>query len=177
MSLQVTGALLLRGTLGRATFPLLDAGPISKCGDRFTLSLTSLSLSWYVGIFVRLVWLTLAEKISLLRKLPKHRLNSAPHSCRTVWLLSLCECVFSVALMPLSVSLFPPPIPLDYCHYFSQLGISMNMDVVNGLKSGWCKTEEICGATSNRSVYAEDRKALLPAKPGHCCRNSRNLWA
>lgn len=136
VSLQVTGALLLRGTLGRATFPLLDAGPISKCGDRFTLSLTSLSLSWYVGIFVRLVWLTLAEKISLLRKLPKHRLNSAPHSCRTVWLLSLCECVFSVALMPLSVSLFPPPIPLDYCHYFSQLGISMNMDVVNGLKSG-----------------------------------------
>lgn len=70
VSLQVAGALLLRGRLGRATFPLLDAGPIGKCGDRFTLSLTSLSLSWYVGIFVRLVWLTLAEKSRGLENFP-----------------------------------------------------------------------------------------------------------
>lgn len=35
--LQVAGASLLRETLGRTAFSLLDAGTIGECGDRFTL--------------------------------------------------------------------------------------------------------------------------------------------
>lgn len=70
VSVQVVGALLLREAVGRPTFPLSDAGTIGKCGDRFTLSWTSLSLSWDVGIFVRLVWLTVAVKSRCLENFP-----------------------------------------------------------------------------------------------------------
>lgn len=37
VSLQVAGASLLRETLGRTTFSLLDAGTVGECGDRFPL--------------------------------------------------------------------------------------------------------------------------------------------